>query len=93
MGRVRITSSMPLMVRGSFAALRPEMAVEGNCAHTDMGWLCNVGIPTMNFGPGDPKYAHQGDEQIEISQLVQAAKMIAAAILDWCGVDESESRG
>src|SRR5690554_2090906 len=40
---------------------RPPL-LEGISAHTDMGWFVNVGIPTINFGPGTPRVAHQDDE-------------------------------
>jgi len=64
----------------------PDAIIEGNCAHTDMGWFCNVGIPTLNFGPGDSKLAHQSNEYVETSQLLTAAKVISATIIDWCQV-------
>ena len=53
-----------------------------------MGWLVNVGIPTVNFGPGDPSIAHQSDEFVPIDELIAATKMIALTILDWCGTVE-----
>lgn len=62
----------------------PHAIVEGNCAHTDMGWFCNVGIPTINLGPGDSKLAHQADEYIEVEEYIQCIKLIADIILDWC---------
>jgi putative selenium metabolism hydrolase len=35
------------------------------------------GIPTMGFGPGDPKYAHSIDERIEADDLVPATVFYA----------------
>ncbi len=35
------------------------------------------GIPTMGFGPGDPKYAHSIDERIAADDLVPAAAFYA----------------
>ena len=66
--------------------VNPESVVEGICCHTDMGWFCNVGIPTLNIGPGDPRLAHQADEFIEIEELVKCTKMIASILMDWCEV-------
>jgi acetylornithine deacetylase len=64
--------------------------VEGVSAHTDMGWFCNVGIPTVNFGGGEMRVAHQNDESISEEDLLSTATMIAYTILDWCGaVEES----
>lgn len=58
-------------------------ALEGITSHTDMGWFVNVGIPTVNFGPGKPRVAHQNDEAITEDDLINATKMIATTIIDW----------
>lgn len=76
-------------VRDSAKEVNPLSKVEGICCHTDMGWFCNVGIPTLNIGPGDPRLAHQADEYVEIEELVICTKMIASILLDWCGVEEA----
>jgi acetylornithine deacetylase len=72
------------MVRDTTLGLESASRVEGICCHTDMGWYCNVGIPTINLGPGDPRYAHQADEFVEISELIRCAQIIASIILNWC---------
>ncbi len=59
--------------------------IEGMGSHTDMGWFVNVGIPTLNFGAGKPKVAHQNDEYLEENDLIQATQALALMILDWCG--------
>lgn len=69
----------------SLQSLGIKAKVEGICSHTDMGWLVRVGIPTVNFGPGDPRIAHQSDEYIEEASLLNATRMIALTILHWCG--------
>lgn len=68
----------------SMAMLGKKPVLEGCYFHTDMGWLERVGIPTLNFGPGNPKDAHQHDESVTVDQLIQATKMIALTIMDWC---------
>ncbi len=60
--------------------------IEGMGCHTDMGWFVNVGIPTINFGPGDPRVAHQNDEHLVEDDLVRATQAIAMMVMDWCGV-------
>ncbi len=62
--------------------------VEGLGCHTDMGWFVNVGIPTINFGAGNVSVAHQNDEAIAEADLVQATRIMASILLDWCGVAE-----
>ena len=76
-------------VRDSARKVNPDSVVEGICCHTDMGWFCNVGIPTLNIGPGDPRLAHQADEFIEIEELLTCTKMIASIVMDWCGAEEN----
>ncbi len=68
--------------------VHPESRIEGIGFHTDMGWFCNVGIPTMNIGPGDPRLAHHSDEFVPVSELITCTKMIASIIIDWCGISE-----
>jgi acetylornithine deacetylase len=62
-----------------------EPAVRGIPFHTDMGMLVNAGIPTVNFGPGDPAIAHQPDEAIAEDSLDAAVRAFALAIAGWCG--------
>ena len=66
-----------------------EGKVEGICSHTDMGWLVSVGIPTVNFGPGNPRLAHQSDEHLEERSLLDAVRLIALTILDWCEAEDA----
>jgi Acetylornithine deacetylase/Succinyl-diaminopimelate desuccinylase and related deacylases len=54
-----------------------------------MGWFVNVGIPTVNFGPGNMRVAHQSDEFVPESELIDCAKMIALTLMDWCGVEKN----
>jgi acetylornithine deacetylase len=70
--------------------LNIEPLVQGQSSHTDMGWPINVGIPTINFGPGESRLAHQSDEYLSISELIQATKAIALTIIDWCEVEEDQ---
>lgn len=70
----------------SLAAVGHPPAIEGIGFHTDMGWLVEVGIPTVNFGGGEARVAHQNDESITERDLLDTTAMIALTILDWCGV-------
>lgn len=68
------------------AAAGSEAAVRGIEFHTDMGMLVNAGIPTVNYGPGDPAIAHQPDEAVPAADLLVATKAFVGLVVDWCGV-------
>ena len=62
----------------------PELA--GTPWGADGGLLVHHGdTPVVIFGPGDMRVIHFPNEFIEIDKLVAATKVIALAILDWCG--------
>ncbi len=42
------------------------------------------GIPTLLFGPAGGG-AHNPDEYVEFDSVIQAAEVILAATLSWCG--------
>jgi succinyl-diaminopimelate desuccinylase len=47
-------------------------------AWTPVAEFAAAGVPAINFGPGDPAYAHKRDEQVQIAALVQNARTLAA---------------
>ncbi len=64
-----------------------KAVLEGIGFHTDMGWFSNMGIPTVNFGPGTPRVAHQNNESLAEEELIKAVKTIALALVNWCGIE------
>lgn len=62
-----------------------QAILEGAGCHTDMGLLDRVGIPTVNLGPGDPRKAHQTEENLSVEELGAATGIYARAVLNWCG--------
>lgn len=42
-------------------------------------------IPAVLYGPGDVLDAHTVDESISIAEIMQATKILALTIYDWCG--------
>jgi acetylornithine deacetylase len=72
--------------------IRRTTEIEGIGFHTDMGWFTNVGIPTVNFGPGTPRVAHQNNESLHEEELLDATKIIALTILNWCNHEPTEQK-
>ncbi|WP_280768791.1 peptidase [Salipaludibacillus daqingensis] len=59
---------------------------------TDGGLLTAVGnIPSVVFGPGVTKMAHQANEYIEIKNVRQCAEVIAGTLIKWCNVEEEKA--
>lgn len=44
----------------------------------------NMGIPVINFGPGNVELAHSPNEYVEIHKLVGVSKCYLAFILEFC---------
>lgn len=51
----------------------------------------HAGIPSLVFGPGNPVIAHGSNEHVTLEEVVNAAKILAVALLRWCGGDESSA--
>lgn len=61
-------------------------------AGLDMRLFTDIGnIPTVVFGAGDIRVVHAPNEYLEIDELLGATTTLVQTIIDWCGVDESES--
>lgn len=55
----------------------------------DMRLLVNEGnTPTVLFGPGDVRKAHQPDEFVPVNELITATRTLALATLRFCGIAE-----
>lgn len=54
---------------------------------SDAGWLARAGIPTIIYGPGELAEAHTTNESIAVDELVEAARVYARLIAEWCGLE------
>jgi acetylornithine deacetylase/succinyl-diaminopimelate desuccinylase family protein len=67
------------------AVLGRRPALTGLGGACDMVHLVDAGVPTVVFGPGDDRQAHQPDEHIEVEQLLQCARVYLLAALRFLG--------
>lgn len=50
---------------------------------TDVARFTRLGVPAVNFGPGDPAFAHRADEHVPIAQI----RSTEASLRTWLGED------
>ncbi len=62
--------------------------IQGMVYGADMRLLVNEGgIPTLLFGPGDVRKAHQPDEHVPIADLEAVTRTLALTALRFCGCE------
>jgi acetylornithine deacetylase/succinyl-diaminopimelate desuccinylase family protein len=68
-------------------ALFNKPAILYGAAYTsDASFISQAGIPTIVMGPGSIEVAHGFNEYVETQDLLDAARLYALTIVEWCGV-------
>jgi succinyl-diaminopimelate desuccinylase len=81
---IEVTDSAPSAMPG----LRVEAAaafveavggeVKPKFGWTDVAQFTQLGIPAVNFGPGDPMLAHKAEEHVPVDQLIRVEEKLVA---------------
>jgi succinyl-diaminopimelate desuccinylase len=45
---------------------------------TDVARFTTLGVPAVNFGPGDPTFAHKQDEHVAVSEIEHCERVLSA---------------
>lgn len=56
---------------------------------TDVARFTSLGVPAVNFGPGDPMFAHKQDEHVPVEHIERCER----ALLTWLGHTEATTDG
>ncbi|MGI5339860.1 succinyl-diaminopimelate desuccinylase [Streptomyces sp. CA-181903] len=67
----------------SHPAAAAFMAAVGGSARPKFGWtdvsrFAALGVPAVNYGPGDPLYAHKRDEHVVVARIHQCEERLRA---------------
>ena len=61
-------------------------AVHGAPYGSDLRHYAAAGVATLQYGPGEVRFAHAVDEQVEVAEIVRCARVYALLALRRCGI-------
>jgi succinyl-diaminopimelate desuccinylase len=82
--QVEITDSAPAARPGlDHPAAAPLLAAVPGAPRAKLGWtdvarFAVLGMPALNYGPGDPMLAHSKDEHVPVAQIAECEATMAA---------------
>ena len=70
--------ALPGLTAPAAAAL---VAAAGGQVRAKLGWtdvarFAALGVPAVNFGPGDPNLAHKSDERVDVDEITAATRLL-----------------
>ena len=80
--QIELTDSAPAALPGlSVPAAKALVEAAGGQVRAKYGWtdvarFAALGIPALNYGPGDPNLAHRRDERVRVDQITAAVEML-----------------
>jgi succinyl-diaminopimelate desuccinylase len=85
---VEVVDSSPGALPGlSRSAAKAFLAAVGGEANPKFGWtdvsrFSALGVPAVNFGPGDPLLAHKAEEHVPVAQIVRCEQVLQQWLTD-----------
>jgi succinyl-diaminopimelate desuccinylase len=81
---VELLDAAPAAIPGLSAPLAAEFVRASGAAPaakfgwTDVARFAELGIPALNFGPGDPNLAHRRDEHVDVRKITRCEQALLA---------------